>query len=488
MIVYYRRRVNGANGGKAQARWIAGPINVGRKVGADASYGVPSTDWNDLAKALTDHGTLDGKLAWGGSDEVNYAHVMQALSASDPNGSRAPSRLGAQSTTYMDFTTDNEGNALNAFAAGLSAGRRSLSPASAGIDGWSTRPTSVAIDGMSGHPRAGSYGDDDEDVEEENPYANGYLKVAVDDEEMGVIQSIKPTGKPPTDLEYRLSNIAEMKAACDAEILKIELDKSVFSETTRQMLFFTRDSLKAQMHELLESAEESSTANPGPSIAQASIISPIVAASAYQPQGGGGGHFYPSGLTSSPITATAAVDGMIRKTPSFTEDVFAVAEDTDGFGSDAEADAEWAELIGGVGDAHFYPGSVEAEVEYLGVSALPATSPVWKFTGASGPKGEIVNGRYIETSERKNGFPVFAKVGEASKCCWVGPDGHWYLSSSVAKDANRDAGYAISIDPGATSPGAVTRWIVSTGAEFVPQPEMTARLVVGVATATSGSG
>jgi hypothetical protein len=284
---------------------------------------------------------------------------------------------------------------------------------------------------------------------------------------------LQPAGKPATDLEYRLANIAEMKAACDAEIAKIKEDEAGFSETTQQMLFFTRDSLKAQMNELLQSA--STSASPAPQArfgtAQVAPSPPFGRAS--------GSHFYPGAVAESAAAEEAA--GGRRKTPSFTEDVESVpgVGSNDGPpGSDAEAEDEWATLIGGSGGGHFYPGSPEVEPAAMGMIPLQQSdSPRWEFTGASGPKAATVDGQYVQTEEMKNGFPVFVKVGDDTKCCWVGPDGHWYLSSAVAKDANRDAGYAISIDPGATSPGEVSRWIVSTGAEFVPQPEVTATLV-----------
>ena len=74
------------------------------------------------------------------------------------------------------------------------------------------------------------------------------------------------------------------------------------------------------------------------------------------------------------------------------------------------------------------------------VQALKATgagvSIAVSIAGATGHRKEIVNGSYVKSTEVKNGKPVYAKVGDKTKCLFYAADDKWSVANVATKEKN----------------------------------------------------
>eukprot|EP00729_Bicosta_minor_P032744 gene32744-biopygen845 len=117
----------------------------------------------------------------------------------------------------------------------------------------------------------------------------------------------------------------------------------------------------------------------------------------------------------------------------------------------------------------------------LNVEAAATALGGVEIKGAAGLNGTKVNGLYEKVEEMQNGKPVYIKVGSTGMvCCWYGPNGQWYVSSTTSKDANEAAAAAHSIAAGLEAPELATQWNVHRGGgELEVQPAVTVAVVSG---------
>eukprot|EP00729_Bicosta_minor_P008523 gene8523-biopygen10118 len=103
-----------------------------------------------------------------------------------------------------------------------------------------------------------------------------------------------------------------------------------------------------------------------------------------------------------------------------------------------------------------------------------------EIKGAAGLNGAFVNGMYEKVEEMQNGKPVYIKVATSGMvCCWYAPDGRWFVSPTTYKDANKNTGYAYSIEQGLAAPELATQWDVHLGAKWGVQPAVTVAVLTG---------
>ena len=107
----------------------------------------------------------------------------------------------------------------------------------------------------------------------------------------------------------------------------------------------------------------------------------------------------------------------------------------------------------------------------------------FKLSKATGEHAGVVNGFYKQTGEVVNDRAVYIKLGSTPHCCWHAPDGHWYVSSTTDKDANKDNGYAHTTAKGLPHPARPDEaWRVADGVgEWVGQPEVTVEALLSEA-------
>eukprot|EP00729_Bicosta_minor_P032589 gene32589-biopygen23372 len=116
----------------------------------------------------------------------------------------------------------------------------------------------------------------------------------------------------------------------------------------------------------------------------------------------------------------------------------------------------------------------------LNVEAAVTSLGGVEIKGAAGMLGTKVNGMYEKVEEMQNGKPVYIKVGTSGMvCCWYGPSGKWYVSSTTEKDANRNAAFAHSIAAGLAAPELATQWNVSLGDKWEVEPAVTVAVLSG---------
>eukprot|EP00729_Bicosta_minor_P005141 gene5141-biopygen20803 len=117
----------------------------------------------------------------------------------------------------------------------------------------------------------------------------------------------------------------------------------------------------------------------------------------------------------------------------------------------------------------------------LNVEAAVTSLGGVEIKGAAGLHGADVNGMYEKVEGMQNGKPVYIKVGTTGMvCCWYGPSERWLVSLTTYKDANKNGGYAHSIDTGLAAPELVTQWTVYLGGgKWEVQPAVTVAALSG---------
>eukprot|EP00729_Bicosta_minor_P012326 gene12326-biopygen19029 len=112
--------------------------------------------------------------------------------------------------------------------------------------------------------------------------------------------------------------------------------------------------------------------------------------------------------------------------------------------------------------------AVKVAADAAAAAALAASG--FTITGATGNNADIVNGAFSKTGAMQNGKPVYSKDGDADMWCYCTPDGLWYVTSTADKDANKNGGWAASIEEGLAAPHLVKEWKVVVNGEWAFQP------------------
>eukprot|EP00729_Bicosta_minor_P018938 gene18938-biopygen5531 len=110
-----------------------------------------------------------------------------------------------------------------------------------------------------------------------------------------------------------------------------------------------------------------------------------------------------------------------------------------------------------------------AKVAADAVAAAAVAASGFTIAGATGDYARFVNGAFRKTGAMQNGKPVYSKYGE-EKRCFCGPNGRWYVTDTEDKDANKNVGWAASIEVGLAAPQLGKAWRVSVNGAYVLQP------------------
>lgn len=121
------------------------------------------------------------------------------------------------------------------------------------------------------------------------------------------------------------------------------------------------------------------------------------------------------------------------------------------------------------------------ELEDAILQSMPGAC--FEIAGATGKNADFCNGVYKKTAEMYNGKPAFQKSGAnsgglvgaaaaagGSYWCLYGAHGYWMVTDTKGKDANKDEGWAFSVEAGLNVPGRKTEWEVVSGTELELQP------------------
>ena len=146
-----------------------------------------------------------------------------------------------------------------------------------------------------------------------------------------------------------------------------------------------------------------------------------------------------------------------------------------------ELATQWNVALGGKGEVQ--PAVTAAvisgaEVHAANVAADAAAAAAvaasgFTIAGATGNNAHRVNGAFSKTGAMQNGKPVYSKEGDADAWCYCAPDGTWYVARTASKDANKNAGWAASIEVGLAAPHLAKAWVVLVNGAFVLQPAVT---------------
>lgn len=90
---------------------------------------------------------------------------------------------------------------------------------------------------------------------------------------------------------------------------------------------------------------------------------------------------------------------------------------------------------------------------------------MFTITGATGRKASNINGSYRQSTELMNGALVYDKIGDAKRCCYLGPCKRWWISHARDKASNASSGYAHTTTRDLTAPEREEgpSWKVSLG-------------------------
>lgn len=114
--------------------------------------------------------------------------------------------------------------------------------------------------------------------------------------------------------------------------------------------------------------------------------------------------------------------------------------------------------------------------EYQAIAMMHTThtnAPGFEISGATGNNAASVNSGYLKTSERSNGKPVYLNMLDSTKCCFFTTSNTWVVGTMTAKDANKNEGWAQSVQKGLDAPQLAKNWTVYDGAAWVAQASVT---------------
>lgn len=111
-----------------------------------------------------------------------------------------------------------------------------------------------------------------------------------------------------------------------------------------------------------------------------------------------------------------------------------------------------------------------AKVAADAAAAAAVAASGFAIAGATGNHARFVNGAFSKTGAMQNGKPVYSKDGDADAWCYRAPSGQWIVTTTAAKDANADAGWAASSEAGLAAPHLAKAWRVVVNRAHVLQP------------------